>query len=660
MINLISPTSLITHTPLSAQELVHALGWTLLHFCWQGALVATILWCLLTLLSNRSPQTRYVAACCALALMTALPLLTFAHLITSHNTPYATRITLVPNSPLTNLHDGSGPSEPLLNHIARVLDQSMPRLLPIWFAGVVLLLARLSIGLIVANRMKSAATQTPSLELHRTFHQLARRLEVTRSVILMHSTLVQVPTVIGWLRPIVLLPLSCLAGLSTIQVEAILAHELAHIRRHDYLVGILQFIVEALLFYHPAVWWVSKQIRKEREHCCDDLAVRIGGDALTYAKALSFLEEQRSPSPAVALGANGGILAMRIRRILGSKQTPAVSQPTALVLLSATVLVVGLGIGTVARAQPGPQLQEIPTTNGHTPTGQYLAWLDEDVLWIISPAERAAFIQLTSNAERDHFIEQFWLRRDPTLGDSKLSYREEHYRRIAYANQHFATTVDGWKTDRGRIYIVYGTPDTIDAYPAGAPEFSGKPAEAWHYRSLIGVGQNIEVRFVDLCNCGNYQLQSQTASGKSLSNASSPNEPLTVQTQMTHRPIIRKVAYSSPARDTQPTASTDPAQNTSTVPRRIGNGVSAPTILYAPIPEYTESAKQEKISGPVLLNLWVDEQGKPSHVHVLRGIDKGLDEKAIEAVKQYKFKPAMQDDKPVLVQLNIEVNLKVF
>ena len=157
----------------------------------------------------------------------------------------------------------------------------------------------------------------------------ARRLGIVRAVTLINSALVQVPIVIGWLRPAVLLPVGCLTGLSTVQIEAIFVHELAHIRRHDYLVSVFQSIVEAVLFYHPAVWWVSKQIRREREDCCDDLAVKISGDPLAYAKALSFLEEQRGSLPAAALGANGGVLAMRIKRLLGYKEPPAYSWLTA-------------------------------------------------------------------------------------------------------------------------------------------------------------------------------------------------------------------------------------------------------------------------------------------------------------------------------------------
>jgi beta-lactamase regulating signal transducer with metallopeptidase domain len=130
--------------------------------------------------------------------------------------------------------------------------------------------------------------------------------------------LVEVPTVIGWLRPVILVPASALTGLSAEQLEALLAHELAHIKRYDYLINLIQTAVETLLFYHPAVWWLSAQIRQEREHCCDDLAVATCGDVLIYARALAELEQLRSLAPGLAVAANGGALINRIQRLIGS------------------------------------------------------------------------------------------------------------------------------------------------------------------------------------------------------------------------------------------------------------------------------------------------------------------------------------------------------
>ena len=147
--------------------------------------------------------------------------------------------------------------------------------------------------------------------------RLAQQLRVSRPVRLCKSALVEVPTVIGWLQPVILFPVSAVTGLPAMQLEAILAHELAHIRRHDYLVNLLQHLVETLLFYHPAVWWVSHHLSQERELCCDDLTVNVCGDRVAYAQALAALEELRGTAPDLALAAGGGSLLRRIRRLLG-------------------------------------------------------------------------------------------------------------------------------------------------------------------------------------------------------------------------------------------------------------------------------------------------------------------------------------------------------
>jgi GWxTD domain-containing protein len=151
-------------------------------------------------------------------------------------------------------------------------------------------------------------------------------------------------------------------------------------------------------------------------------------------------------------------------------------------------------------------------------SGTYKKWLNEDVVYIITPEEKSAFKQLSNDEERDQFIEQFWLRRDPTPDTEENEYKEEHYRRIAYANEHFAAGLPGWKTDRGRIYIMWGPPDQITSHPSGGtydrPEAEGGgttstyPFEDWRYRYLEGVGQEVELEFVDTCMCGDFHLTS--------------------------------------------------------------------------------------------------------------------------------------------------------
>ena len=172
--------------------------------------------------------------------------------------------------------------------------------------------------------------------------------------------------------------------------------------------------------------------------------------------------------------------------------------------------------------------------------GVYKKWLDEDVRWIITDEELSAFKKLTTNAERDTFIEGFWQRRDPTPDTAENEYKEEHYRRIAYANEHYAAGMPGWRTDRGRIYIMYGPPTSIDSHPMGGPyqrpaeEGGGQtttfPFEVWRYRYLEGIGQEIEIEFVDDCGCGAYEMTLDRSKKDALLHV--PNAGLTTMEEM--------------------------------------------------------------------------------------------------------------------------------
>jgi len=171
---------------------------------------------------------------------------------------------------------------------------------------------------------------------------------------------------------------------------------------------------------------------------------------------------------------------------------------------------------------------------------EYRKWLDEDVRWIITDEERAAFKQLSNDEERDQFIEAFWQRRDPTPDTEENEFKEEHYRRIAYANEHFAAGIPGWKTDRGRIYIMYGPADEIDAHPSGGTyerpmeegggETSTFPFEDWRYRYIEGIGQEVIIEFVDTCMCGEYHMTMDRSEKDAL--LYTPNAGLTLYESM--------------------------------------------------------------------------------------------------------------------------------
>jgi GWxTD domain-containing protein len=510
------------------------------------------------------------------------------------------------------------------------LAKIAPWLAPLWLVGVILIYARSLAGSLALRRMRQRGVCSAASQWKEELGRLAMRVRVSRSVELLESCFADAPIVIGHFRPVILVPLGLLSGLPATQIETILLHELAHIRRHDFLVNSLQRLVEGLLFYHPALWWISSVMRRERENCCDDAVVAIHPDKQEYARALAALEHHRIVAREAAIAATGGSLMKRIHRLLSPEAPKGMARVS---LLGAALLVATLAFSAAAyqsesqqksQAQAAPQLRQqsqpasqpplsklaVRVTEGseiryhdgprefqplnHDLDGKtiivfpqldppqntqpqetqakeqaekaallaeaaekqveaekeardaettqvqgkldaerqamaarvqsqrdalaaaearhYEKWLNEDVVYIIDDAERGAYLGLKTDEERNDFIQSFWDRRNPTPGSAGNAFEEEHYRRIGYANQHFAGDgIEGWRTDRGHIYIVYGPPDEIDSHPTPAEGTVAK--ELWLYRQIEGLGDNLTFTFADRTGHGDYRLAPSPASG---------------------------------------------------------------------------------------------------------------------------------------------------
>ena len=303
--------------PLLESPSAQRLAWTLLHFLWQGALLGLAAWGGFALLRHRRPQLRYLVGC--------------ALLLACLGSALATFLALAPPVPVAGLVAGPGllpgfpeplgssrflaeaaPSLPALPWRAR-LQPYLPWILASWAAGVLILSLRAAGGWLWLRRLRAAAA--PAAE-PAWLGVLVRRVGLRRVVRFLESARVATPLCMGLLRPVVLLPLGFFANLDPLAAEAVLAHELAHLRRLDGLVNGLQCVIEVLFFFHPAVWWISRRIRTEREHCCDDAAVLACGDAVFYAETLSRLDALRDRLPTLALRARGGNLMERMRRLL--------------------------------------------------------------------------------------------------------------------------------------------------------------------------------------------------------------------------------------------------------------------------------------------------------------------------------------------------------
>ena len=295
--------------------IAQALSAALLDFVWQGLLAAFLLWTALIVLKNRSARARYLASSVTLAVMAILPVVTACLAYTAPAGSHAPAgwFGATPETMHTTMADSAGSS---LDWAAKWVSGLARWTLPVWSLGVLLF----SLRLVWASRQISALRRQ-AIPAEATVLAMAgvlrERMKLARPVRVLVSAVADCPSVIGWIRPVVLLPAASVLGLTPQQLEAVLAHELAHILRCDYLINMLQTGVETLLFYHPAVWWASARIRQERELCCDDLAVDSCGDALCYARALTRLERLRLTTPRLAMSSAGGPLLYRIQRLTG-------------------------------------------------------------------------------------------------------------------------------------------------------------------------------------------------------------------------------------------------------------------------------------------------------------------------------------------------------
>jgi len=297
--------------------LLAALAITLIHFLWQGALVALVLKTLLSLISFQKSQLRYALSSLAMIGCLLLPAITF---FVIYDIELRQTTSLVHALPLLDQHFYLEQMQANTWYMEWL--EFLPALSIVWLTIVCVLALKLIIELYNVNKLPMQGCIAADKALQTRFDMLIKKVGLSRKVVLLLSSKTNVPMAIGWLKPVVLIPFSMLSGLSPQQLDMLLLHELAHIRRHDYLVNFLQTLVEILLFFHPAVRWVSKQMRNEREYCSDDIAVQHSGSSVAYAHTLadtaSLCQQHRHHHsiPNMAMAASGGDLKQRVVRLL--------------------------------------------------------------------------------------------------------------------------------------------------------------------------------------------------------------------------------------------------------------------------------------------------------------------------------------------------------
>lgn len=380
-------------------EIGQRISWTLVHSVWQFALVALLLAITLWFIRGRSPHLRYGLILAAMLGMVLTPPATFLmfspEIQTSRSQIVGMATGMQSNAgravkgsgyPIPNQHvapplaaDASAvvdlaivpkakgywaksTTDEFRAAIVAFVNRWMDTILACWLGGILILSIRPLIGWRATCALRSRGRDSVSDSIVMATKRIAERLGVRRAIEVTRSTLVEVPTVIGWLKPLVLLPTSAISGLRSEQLEAVIAHELAHVRRNDYLVNLFQLVMETVFFYHPAVWWVSHRMRVEREECCDDVAVKMTGDRIGYAKLLVWLDEARTQPMTAPLGmsSGGGSLLSRVRRIVS---TPA--QSTSMGTVALAVMLAGIvGIAAAIAIGANATLAQEAKTQG--------------------------------------------------------------------------------------------------------------------------------------------------------------------------------------------------------------------------------------------------------------------------------------------------------
>jgi bla regulator protein blaR1 len=328
--------------------LIQSLGWTLLHFIWQGALIAAGYAAMRAIVPAAHAEARYAGGMVSLALIALCPPLTLSVV-------YPQVVMAAANLEPASIDaiSTAAAASAVAPDGGFTLDRVLPWLVLTWVLGVAVMAWRAFRQWQALARIARSSAE-PGSELECMLASLSRRFGIVRAIRVLISDRIDTPTLIGWLKPVVLLPTAVALGFPRQQVELILAHELGHLRRYDHLVNLLQAVLETLLFYHPAVHWISREVRNDREVCCDRLVLSLTrGEPREYAETLASLEELRLDAPRLAVAATGGVLLDRVRRII-EMPAPRIAAPRPTLgltlLVAAAVMVAGVSVMRSDRA----------------------------------------------------------------------------------------------------------------------------------------------------------------------------------------------------------------------------------------------------------------------------------------------------------------------
>jgi len=637
----------------------YSLALTLLHFLWQGCIVAAVLKLILSFTSYQKTQQRYAWAMTAMVTNLIVPIATFYYI-------YTPDYTQLVNTPFPLSFDSDGMAA--INGKEVLASINLLEILPYvsvgWMTIVLCLSAKLLMELYSVNRLPKSQVLPVSDELQQRFECLVHQIGLNKAPTLLISMKSQVPMVIGWLRPVVLLPAAMLTGLTPNQLDMLLLHELAHVRRHDYLVNFIQTLVEILLFFHPAVRWVSKQMRNEREYCSDDMAVSVCKKPLAYARALTetasvcHVHQRRHSIPSMAMAASGGDLKKRVVRLVDAEPHCSSNEESGKWMASAFIV---FAISLVL-FKPLMSFTVFDLTAGQFSIFRITS--DTDYNQFITPTEP---VQLTNSSIVSYYLdepaEESNESQTPTLVESATdaSAKEQMIAKV--------TPVESIET----AYV--NQLPVVKSSNAALVEDQRTQLELEEPSRRIQVGQQVDV---EPKNANIEVVAKNDMAAKSTPRQASPVEQAFARTDSKDKSANDVNPYAETIADLAKTevspASTEydfkKFESAATVNQPIlkleeQSFASKPLIsnqkekskklvktnavlLRSIDPRYPSSAKRKGIELDVLVEFTVDKYGKVSNVlfeekskvHFFRGAIK-------KAIEKWRFQPAKKNGKPV-------------
>lgn len=618
---------------------------TLLHFLWQGSILAFVLYLLLKNIDTRLSNLRYGVALAVLCLCFAMPIATFVIIyepqaaVTSKDISHAIATvtdaaTQVGNTLLT-INETSPVAWTLaVTELNQYIEQvNLQAILPFmaiaWMMGVVLLSGKLLLQVFNVYQLPYQQTVAPEPEMQRLFNRLVMQLGANPVTRLLISYKIDVPMVIGWLKPVVLLPSAMIIGLTPHQIEMLLAHELAHVRRHDYLVNFLQTLVEVMLFFHPAVKWISQQIRAERENCCDDVAVAHCGNPLAYATALTDAEMSRFTNiPQLAMAASGSDLKKRVFRVVGhSDCAHGVTKHKYTGVMAALV-----SLSLVVMIFSTHQVNGMPHTEKAKTHEQSLVVvapapieIEKDDSDSNASANKAITNKETTETRKANLIATMTAELDAE--DTHESLENATDNNLPYQENEPALVADFEKE------IPLNESDSVIAESIPAPAELGDEVEqrdvkeqvaveSQHQKQNVGTAAQITQKSIEIPVTDNAET---IAENKQDPSEQTPTERMLDEPSATHQ----KQAIAAVA---------------SKQKEKI---IKAPVLLESEHPDYPRLALTRNLTADVQVSFVVDEQGRVQDIQFDEDTHRTFRKSVRKALSKWRFEPATENGKAV-------------